>query len=412
MSSLATQIGMRYVNSGSERSFVSFISRVSMLGIALGVAVLIIVLSVMNGFESELRSRILSLASHATITDLDYRLSNWEATREAALDNDDVLGAAPYVEDKGMLVNGEKVGGALVRGIVPSLESDVAEIQSVASAVAKLEAGRYGIVLGEALAEALGVTVGDKLLMLISEANVTPAGLLPRMRRFTVAGTFSVGMYEFDRGLAYIHFSDAQKLYRMKGDASGLRLRLHDMQKAPEVVRQIATDLGGGYFVNDWTRTHANFFHSVRLTKTVLFVILSLIVAVAAFNIVSTLVLVVREKRGDIAILRTMGAAPGVVLRVFVVQGVMIGLVGTLGGVFVGVLLAFAVQPILRFLEWITGQLLLDPSVYLINDLPARVEPLEIIFVAVIALVLSVFSTLYPALHAARTEPAKALRHD
>ncbi len=412
MTSLAGQIGLRYVNSRSEHSFVSFISRVSMLGIALGVAVLIIVLSVMNGFEQELRTRILSLASHATISDLDFRLGNWSATRDAALGNPDVRGAAPYVEGKGMLVNGERVGGALVRGVLPELENEVAEIGSVAEAVGGLEAGRYQIVLGESLAEALDVGIGDRVLLLISEAKVTPVGLLPRHRRFTVVGTFSVGMYEFDRGLAYIHMADAQKLYRLDDAATGLRLRLADMNEAPRVVRQIARDLGGGYYVNDWTRTHANFFHSVRLTKTVLFVILSLIVAVAAFNIVSTLVLVVREKHGDIAILRTMGATPSAVLRVFIVQGVAIGLLGTAAGVVLGTVLAFAVQPILRFLEWVTGQLLLDPSVYLINDLPARVEPVEIVFVAVIAIVLSVASTLYPALHAARTEPAKALRHE
>ena len=412
MNGLAAFIGWRYVSSHAQRSFVAFISRVSMLGIGLGVAVLIVVLSVMNGFEAELRARILSLASHATITDFNNRLVDWPATRDTALADPRVTGAAPFVEDKGMLVNGGKVGGVLVRGVLPERESEVAEIASVASAIAGLEGGEYRIVLGAALAEALDVSVGDKLLLLISEATITPAGLLPRMRRFTVSGVFSVGMFEFDRGLAYIHLTDAQKLYRLGDEVSGLRLRLADMQAAPRVVRDVAVALGGGFYVNDWTRTHANFFHSVRVTKSVLFVILSLIVAVAAFNIVSTLVLVVREKRNDIAILRTMGSTPGQVLRVFVVQGVMIGLVGTLLGVIAGVTLAYLVQPLLAVLQRATGMLLLDPSVYLIDELPAVVRPTEVALVAAIALLLSVLSTIYPALRAARTEPAKALRHD
>lgn len=414
MSSLARDIGWRYVNAGSKRSFVAFISRVSMLGIALGVAVLIVVLSVMNGFEAELRQRILAVASHASITgDESTPLKSWRATREVALEHQRVEAVAPFVEDKGMLVNGARVSGAIVRGVVPEFEQDVAQLRVLGDAVADLKAGEYGIVLGERLAEELGVTRGDKLLLLISEAKMTPVGLVPRMRQFRVIGTFGVGMYEFDRGLAYVHMSDAQKIYRLGDEATGLRLRLADMFEAPRVSLEVARTLRRqNYLVTDWTRTHANFFHSVRLTKTVLFVILLLIVAVAAFNIVSTLVLVVREKRSDIAILRTMGASPFQVLRVFVVQGVAIGLIGTVGGVLLGVALSYAVDPLLRFLEWVTGQLLLDPKVYLIDDLPARVEPLEVALVAVIAMLLSVCSTLYPARTAARTEPAQALRHD
>ena len=414
MSSLARQIGWRYVHAGSKRSFVAFISRVSMLGIALGVAVLIVVLSVMNGFEAELRQRILSVASHASITgDERNPLLSWRATREIALAHPDVADVAPFVEDKGMLVNGSQVSGAIVRGVVPEYERNVARIDALSEAVGRLSAGEYGIVLGERLADELRVEVGDKLLLLISEAKVTPVGLVPRMRQFTVLGTFSVGMYEFDRGLAYVHMSDAQKIYRLRDDVTGLRLKLDDMFEAPRVAVEVARTLRRqNYLVTDWTRTHANFFHSVRLTKNVLFVILLLIVAVAAFNIVSTLVLVVREKRSDIAILRTMGAAPSQVLRVFMAQGIAIGLIGTVFGVVLGVVLSHAVDPVLRVLEWATGQLLLDPKVYLIDDLPARVDAIEVLFVAVIAMLLSVGSTLYPARTAARTEPAKALRHD
>ncbi|MFK8015123.1 MAG: lipoprotein-releasing ABC transporter permease subunit [Gammaproteobacteria bacterium] len=414
MSSLARRIGWRYVHSGSKRSFVTFISRVSMLGIALGVAVLIVVLSVMNGFEAELRQRILALASHATISgDQTNPLYTWRATRDTALQNPEVTAVAPFVEDKGMLVNGQNVSGVLVRGIVPELEQDVAQIASLSEASARLKAGDYGIVLGSRLAEALNVGVGDKVLLLISEARITPVGLIPRMRRFTVIGTFSVGMFEFDRGLAYVHMNDAQRIYRLDDNVSGLRLRLEDMFEAPRVSVDVARALGGQtYLVNDWTRTHANFFHSVRLTKSVLFFILLLIVAVAAFNIVSTLVLVVREKRTDIAILRTMGAPPTQVLRVFVVQGIAIGFIGTLGGIALGVALSYAVDPLLRALEWASGMLLLDPEVYLIDDLPARVDAKEVFFVAIIAMILSACSTVYPALTAARTQPAKALRHD
>jgi lipoprotein-releasing system permease protein len=414
MSSLARQIGWRYVHSGSQRSFVTFISRVSMLGIALGVAVLIVVLSVMNGFEAELRQRILSLASHATISGDEVNpLFHWRATRDTALAHPEVEAAAPFVEDKGMLVHGSRVSGVLVRGIEPELERDVAQIESLSASAANLAAGEYGIVLGERLAQELELAVGDKVLLLISEAKITPVGLIPRMRQFTVLGTFSVGMYEFDRGLAYVHMSDAQRIYRKGDDVSGLRLRLADMFDAPRVSIEVARSLGGQtYLVNDWTRTHANFFHSVRLTKSVLFFILLLIVAVAAFNIVSTLVLVVREKRGDIAILRTMGAPPSQVLRVFVVQGIAIGLIGTAGGIVLGVALSYAVDPLLRALEWLTGMLLLDPEVYLIDDLPARIDAKEVFSVAIIAMILSACSTLYPALTAARTQPAKALRHD
>ncbi len=414
MSNLARQIGWRYVHSGSKRSFVSFISRVSMLGIALGVAVLIVVLSVMNGFEAELRQRILALAAHASVTgDQGEPLLQWRATRETAMAHPEVEDVAPFVEDKGMLVNGEKISGVLIRGVVPEYERNVAQIETLSAASGQLKAGEYGIVLGDRLAEELNAEVGDKILLLISEAKVTPVGLVPRMRRFTVMGTFSVGMYEFDRGLAYVHMSDAQRLYRLDDNVSGLRLRLSDMFEAPRVSLEVARSLRRqNYLVTDWTRTHANFFHSVRLTKTVLFFILLLIVAVAAFNIVSTLVLVVREKRNDIAILRTMGASPWQVLRVFVVQGIAIGLIGTIGGVLLGVALSYAVDPLLRFLEWSSGMLLLDPKVYLIDDLPARVDAKEVLFVAIIALILSACSTLYPALTAARTEPAKALRHD
>ncbi|MEM6640248.1 MAG: lipoprotein-releasing ABC transporter permease subunit [Pseudomonadota bacterium] len=414
MSRLARDIGWRYVRSGTKRSFVAFISRVSMLGIALGVAVLIVVLSVMNGFEAELRDRILAVASHASITGEEGTpLRSWRATREVALQHDRVDAVAPFVEDKGMLVNGSRASGALVRGVVPEYEREVAQLVRLGEAVSSLAAGEYGIVLGERLAVELDVDVGDKVLLLISQAKMTPVGLVPRMRQFRVTGTFAVGMYEFDRGLAYVHMSDAQRIYRLGDEATGLRLKLADMFEAPTVAVDVARTLQRqNYLVTDWTRTHANFFHSVRLTKRVLFVILLLIVAVAAFNIVSTLVLVVREKRSDIAILRTMGASRSQVLRVFVAQGVAIGLIGTAGGVVLGVVLSYLVDPLLRFLEWVTGQLLLDPRVYLIDELPARVAPVEVALVALLALLLSVGSTIYPARKAARTEPAQALRQD
>ena len=407
-------VGSRYLRSGHRNRFISFISLISMLGLALGVAVLIVVLSVMNGFELELRQRILSMTSHATLMGLEGRLDDWQRIRTRALENPAVVAAAPYIEDQGMLVNGEQVSGAQVRGIVPAEEESVGSLGSRMSSgrLEDLEPGSYRIVLGSALAEELGVKVGDALVLVVARGNATPLGVVPRMRRFTVSGIFSAGMYEFDRGLALIAMADAAKLYRLGDGVTGVRMKLEDLFRAPTVVRDVALALGGGYYVSDWTRRHANFFRSIELTKSIMFFILLLVVAVAAFNIVSTLVMVVREKQSDIAILRTMGSTPRSVLGVFIVQGAVIGLLGTLAGIGLGVLISANVESLVHGLERLVDTQFLDASVYFMSDLPASVEWDDVVRIAGTAFALCCVATLYPAWRAARTQPAQALRHE
>ncbi|MEM7082743.1 MAG: lipoprotein-releasing ABC transporter permease subunit [Pseudomonadota bacterium] len=406
------QVAWRYTRSGANESFINFISNVSIAGIALGVAVLIIVMSVMNGFEAELRQRILSIASHATISGTEGRLPAWQAVRDVAEDNPRVVDTAPFIEGQGIFLNGRQLSGALVRGIVPEEEAKVSDLPPLEEVTALLKPGEYGAVLGASLAAELNVDVGDEVLLMISDANVTPVGLMPRMRTFTLIGTFEIGMHEFDRNLAFVHMQDAGKLYRYRDEVSGLRLKVTELFNAPDVVREVAEDAGGLLYINNWTATHANFFKAIQLTKSVLFFILLLVVAVAAFNIISTLVMVVKEKQGDIAILRTLGAKPSSILAIFVTQGTLIGLIGTVIGVLVGILLAMNVERVVHWLEGLLGFELLPPSVYFINDLPARVLPGDVLLVAGMAFLLAVLSTIYPALRGARTQPAEALRHE
>ncbi len=407
-------VGLRYVRAHGVSRFVSFISGVSMAGIGLGVAVLIVVLSVMNGFETELRERILAMTAHATVSGLDGRLNDWEQARNAALTDPRVLEAAPYLSGEGMLVNGERLSGALVQGIEPELEQAVAAVGNAMQTgqLGQLVKGEYNIILGAALAEHLQVTVGDSVVLVIAQGQVTAAGLMPRMRRFLVSGIFEVGMYEYDRHVGYIHMGDAARLYRAGDNVSGLRLKLEDMFQAPQVVREVARSLGGSFFVSDWTREHRNFFRSIQVTKRIMFVILLLIVAVAAFNIVSTLVMVVQDKQADIAIFRTLGSAPASILTVFMIQGLVIGVVGTLGGMLLGVLLALNLEMLVNAMEAVLGMDLLAADVYFISDLPARVNWLEVLQICLFALGISLVSTIYPAWKAARTQPAEALRYD
>lgn len=406
------QVAWRYTRSGANESFITFISNVSIAGIALGVAVLIVVMSVMNGFEAELRERILSIASHATISGSNGRLPQWQSVEAVAADNPDVAETAPFIEGQGIFLNGRELSGALIRGIVPEQEAKVSSLPPLQETTALLEPGAYGVVLGSTLAAALEVSVGDEVLLMISDANVTPVGLIPRMRKFRLVGTFEIGMHEFDRNLAFIHLQDAARLYRYRDEVSGVRLRVYDLFAAPQVVRTVAEDAGGLLYINNWTATHANFFKAIRLTKSVLFFILLLVVAVAAFNIISTLVMVVKEKQGDIAILRTLGAKPSSILSIFVSQGTLIGLIGTVIGVVLGIALAVNVERVVHWLERVLGFELLPPSVYFINDLPARVLPKDVLLVAALAFLLAVLSTIYPALRGARTQPAEALRHE
>ncbi|HSN71082.1 MAG TPA: lipoprotein-releasing ABC transporter permease subunit [Steroidobacteraceae bacterium] len=407
-------IGRRYLGSTRGRGFVSFIAVLSMAGVAVGVAVLIVVLSVMNGFERELRERILSMTSHATISAFGAAMPNWEEVAARAATHPAVEGVAPYIEEQALLLAGERSSGAIIRGVVPAEERRVSDIERLTNAgsFARLAPGEYGIVLGAELADALGVSVGDRVVVTIAQGIVTPAGIVPRMRRFEVVGIFAAGMYEYDRHLAYVALADAARLYRLGEGVSGVRLSLTDLFDAPRVVRDIAMDLGGGYYVDDWTRRHANFFRSIELTKSVMFVILLLVVAVAVFNIVSTLVMVVKDKQGDIAILRTIGATPRSVLTIFIVQGTAIGVIGTLAGLALGTLIAANLEALVHGLERLLDTRFLDAKVYFMSDLPANVEWPDVVRICGTALVLACLSTLYPAWRAARTQPAEALRHD
>jgi lipoprotein-releasing system permease protein len=407
-------IGARYLRLRRDDRFVGFISAISMLGIALGVAVLVVVLSVMNGFERTLQERILDVAGHATLEALDGHLQDWQALQERTRGAAGVVAVAPYVEGRGMLVAGARSAGVALRGIDPAQEGAVSALarEAAAEGAARLAPGGFGIVLGRALAEALGVRAGDRVLLVVAQGNVTPAGVVPRMRRFTVLGVFEAGMYEYDRGLALLHVQDAQRLFRLGGDVTGLRYAIEEPYAAAGFIRGLAVDLGGGFYISDWTRRHANFFRSIQVTRTIMLVVLLLVVAVASFNIVSTLVMVVKEKRGDIAILRSFGSTPREVLSVFIAQGTAIGLVGTLAGVALGLAIALNLTAIVQALEGWLGVTLVDARVYFIDELPADVRPGEVLRVALTALALGIVSTLYPAWRAAGTAPAEALRSE
>jgi lipoprotein-releasing system permease protein len=407
-------IGRRYLRSSRGNRFVSFISTISMAGVAIGVAVLIVVLSVMNGFEREVRERILSLTAHATISALGARMTDWQDAAAKVRDNPAVLGAAPFIEDQALLIAGNKSSGAVVTGVLPEDERQVTIIadKRTAGSFDAMKPGGYGIVLGDELAKALGVGMGERVVIVTSLRTTTPAGVMPRMRAFKVVGLFRAGMYEYDRNLAYVHIADAARLYRMGDDVTGLRLKLADMFAAPRVVRELAVALGGGYYVDDWSRKHATFFRSIQLTKSALFIILLLVVGVAAFNIVSTLVMVVKDKRSDIAILRTVGAAPRSILSIFMTQGVAIGVIGTLSGVLLGVLISINLESLIHGLEALLGLHFLDAKVYFITDLPALVQWSDVLQISLTAFGLCCLSTLYPSWRAARTQPAQSLRHE
>jgi lipoprotein-releasing system permease protein len=407
-------VGLRYTRAKRRNHFISFISLTSMLGIALGVAALIVVLSVMNGFQKEVRARILGVVSHVQITGADNRLADWQAvTREAAA-HPQVAAAAPFVNAQGMLLFGASVRGAVVRGIVPELEQKVADIglHMMAGKLESLVPGEFGIVLGSELARALGARAGDKVTLIAPQGLVTPAGILPRLKQFTVAGIFEVGMFEYDSGLALIHLEDAQKLYGMGNTASGVRLKLHDLFQSREVARELAARLRGDLYVSDWTRSHANYFRAVQIEKTMMFIILLLIVAVAAFNIVSTLVMAVTDKQSDIAILRTLGASPGGIMKIFIVQGALIGAIGTLIGVAGGIALALNIDVVVPFLERLLNIQFLSREVYYITDLPSDLQKSDVVSIALVALALAFFATLYPSWRAARVNPADALRYE
>ncbi len=407
-------VGLRYTHAKRRNHFISFISIVSMAGIALGVMALIVVLSVMNGFQEELRSRILGVAAHLEISGPGDRLSDWRDVLAQARQNREVLAGAPYVNGQGMLVNGDQVRGVVVRGVLPEFENQVADFAQhmKAGKLENLRAGEFGIILGGELARVLGVVPGDKVVLLTPQGNITPAGVMPRIKQFTVSGIFEAGMFEYDSGLALIHLQDAQKMLRLGEDVSGVRLKLADLFRAPLVTRELSRTLSGHYYLSDWTQSHANFFRAVAIEKRMMFLILLLIVAVAAFNIVSTLVMAVTDKQSDIAILRTLGAKPGSIMKIFMVQGSFIGVFGTLLGVVTGVLLALNVETVVPLIERVLGMDLFPADVYYISKLPSKLEWGDVGVIGGVSLVLSLLATIYPSWRASRINPAEALRYE
>lgn len=411
---LPLYVGLRYTRAKRNNHFISFISLISMLGITLGIVALVVVLSVMNGFHKEIQERILGMASHATIQGVDGTLGDWQEVLKQVEQHPGVVGAAPFVELQAMLTNGQDVSGALLRGIRPDLEDRVADIrnQVTRGSMEDLQPGSFNILLGRELAYALGVGVGDKVTLVTPQVSVTPVGVTPRLKRFTVSGLFQVGMAEYDRNTAFINIEDAARLLQMDAGVTGVRLKLSDLFAAPLVSRELAAGLPGLYRVTDWTQHHRNFFAALRMEKRMMSIILFLIVAVAAFNIVSTLVMVVTDKRSDIAILRTLGLSPRGIMGIFMVQGIAIGVAGTLLGAIGGVLLAINVEPIVAWIERTFGVHFLDPGIYYISQLPSDLHWADVSLVSGSALVISFLATLYPAWRGARTDPAEALRYE
>lgn len=407
-------IGLRYTRAKRRNHFISFISASSMLGITVGVWALITVLSVMNGFERELRDRILAVASHVTVSGYNGWLSDWREVSERVSAHSAVVGQAPYILGQGMLSRGRWVTGALIRGIDPLQEQTVSDLESKmeSGTLSNLASGEYGVVLGSVLAWRLRAEVGSKVIVIAPTGQVTPAGLLPRLKRFTVVGIFKLDMYEYDSGLALIHIGDAGRLYRSGDQVSGVRLKLDDLFYAPLVNRDLDRQLDGEYRISDWTREHANFFRALKIEKRVMFIILLLIVAVAAFNIVSTLVMVVTDKRADIAILRTLGVSPGSVMGIFVVQGTVIGLVGTLVGGLLGIVTALNIETLVPFVEELFSIEFFPADVYVLSEFPAEMRWMDVIKITTASFLISLVATLYPAWRGARTHPADALRYE
>jgi lipoprotein-releasing system permease protein len=411
------QIGWRYTRagrSGRRNGFISFISMVSMLGIALGVAALIIVLSVMNGFQKEVRDRMLSVISHVEIYQPQGEaLADWQATAAQARRNEQVVGGAPFIATQALIARGDDMRGAVVRGISPADEATVTALaaQLRDTALAKLVPGGWGIVLGGELARSLGVKVGDRVTIVAPGGQVTPAGVIPRLKQLTLVGTFDAGHYEYDSGLALMHVDDAARLFRVAGP-TGVQLRLKDAQQAREVADEIQMRLGATVRVSDWTRTNRNWFQAVQIEKRLMFIILTLIVAVAAFNLVSTLVMTVTDKQADIAILRTLGASPRSIMTIFMVQGAASGVIGTLAGMGMGLLVAFNVDVIVPAIERALHMSFLPGSVYLISHMPSDPQSADILPVVAISLALAFVATVYPSWRASRVQPVEALRHE
>lgn len=383
-----------------------------MIGLIIGVALLITVLSVMNGFDRELQQRILGMVPHAVIKPY-ASMSNWQALDEQVTAHPQVLAVAPFVQAQGMITRGGSVNGVQLNGILPEQEQEVSIIAKhmKVGQLEDLKSGEFGIIIGDILSRQLRVSVGDKVTVVLPEASLTPAGVFPRLKRFTVKGVFSVGA-DLDASLTLIHMHDAAKVLRMQGMVHGVRLKMHDLFDAPYISRQIASELEEAYYAVDWTRTHGNLFEAIRMEKTMIGLLLMVIVAVAAFNIISTLVMVVTDKKADIAIMRTMGASPGAIMTIFIVQGAYIGVVGTIVGTALGVLLSLNVSEIIQAIESLMQTQFLNPDVYFISDLPSELRPTDVMIISGSALAMSLLATLYPAWRASRVKPAEALRYE
>ena len=414
MSSYEFFVGLRYTRARQRTRFISFISIISIVGMALGMMVLITVLSVMNGFQREIRTRILGVAAHVQVSGADNTLKNWEQVAQQASRHEQVVAVAPYVNAQGLLTYGSAVRGVFIRGILPQREERVADFdQHMRSGrLDALRPGEFGIILGAQLARALGVTRGEKVVVVAPQGQVTPAGILPRLKQFTVVGIFNVDHYEYDSGLALTHLEDAQKLFRFDDAVSGVRLKLKDLFQSTAVARELTRMISTEVYISDWTLQHANLLRAIQIEKRMMFLIIFLIIAVAAFNIVSSLVMAVKDKHSDIAILRTLGASPGSITKIFMVQGMMIGVLGTVLGVASGVALALNVDSAVLFIENLFGFKFFAKDIYLISDLPSELQAPDVVITAAASFLLSLLATIYPSYRAANVNPAEALRYE
>jgi len=406
-------IGLRYTRARKRSHFISFISLISILGITLGITALITTLSVMNGFGKELRGRILGVISHVTITETNGTLHDWQSVA-SRIKNPQVTGRAPYITGQGMIARGKGVSGVMVRGVIPAEEKQVSEFSNhmILGKLESLKPGEFGMVIGSTLAWKLDLSLGSEVSLIIPQALATPVGLIPRFKRFTVVGIFRMDMHEYDSALTLMHLDDAARLFQTGDRVTGLRLRLDNLDAAPEVAEAVSAGLGVNFLARDWTREHGNFFRALKIEKTVMFVILLLIVTVAMFNVVSTLVVVVTEKRADIAILRTLGATPKSIMGIFLAHGSVVGVVGTLVGTICGVLLANNVESIVHGIERLFSTSFISADVYFISELPSDLHWSDVALVSGASLVLGLLSALYPAWRASKVQPAEALRYE
>ena len=408
-------IGLRYTRAKRRNHYISFISLISLLGITLGMTALITVMSVMNGFQEEIRTRILGVASHIQISGVNEKLSDWQGVENEAIKHPQVEAAAPYVSAQGMVSFNQVVRGVLVRGVLPSKEEKVADFSQmmISGELNNLVSGEFGIVVGAELAQSLGASKGDKIVLISPQGQMTPVGILPRLKQFTITGIFKAGHFEYDSTLVLIHMADAQKLYRMEStQVSGVRLKLQDLFQSKQVVQELITMISDTTFISDWTSQHANYFRAIQIEKRMLSLILALLILVAAFNIVSTLVMAVTDKQSDIAILRTLGASPRSIMKVFIIQGTLIGFLGTILGVLGGVLLAFNVDSVIAFTEYLFNVQFLSREVYYISEVPSVPHLIDIVTVAILSFGLTILATIYPSYRASKVNPAEALRYE